>query len=187
MLEAGGKLLSRLLAPPRRLLFRERQLEEAVRLLQSGSSFAVRGGLGVGKTTLVRMALSRTRVQHTYVECMFCRTCPCLRRRLRGAAGLVVLDDYSLAQRTPELVHLVRALPSKVLVVHAGFAGEELEGLRVIEMPGYTVEELVEILAQRAAELQLRVSDEQVEVCAEKGFRAGGNARVALLCLAGYL
>ena len=187
MLEAGGKLLSQLLAPPPRLLFRERQLEEAVRLLQSGSSFAVRGGLGVGKTTLVRMALSRTGVQHTYVECMFCRTYPCLRRRLRGAAGLVVLDDYSLAQRTPELVFLVSSLPLKVLVVHAGFSGEEIKGVRVIEMPPYAKEEISEILVERVVELGLRVGDEQVEACAAKGHKAGGNVRVALLCLAGYL
>jgi Cdc6-like AAA superfamily ATPase len=54
-------------------------------------------------------------------------------------------------------------------------------------MPGYTVEELVEILAQRVAELGLRVGDEQVEACAAKGHKAGGNVRVALLCLLGYL
>jgi Cdc6-like AAA superfamily ATPase len=186
VLEASGRLLSQLLAPPRRLLFREGQLEEAVELLRRGESFAVRGGLGVGKTTLVRVALSRVAVPHVYVECMACRTYSCIRKKVQPGV-LNVLDDYSLSQRTPELVFLASSLPLKVLVVHAGFSGEEIKGLRVIEMPPYTKDEIFEILLERVAELGLRVGDEQVEACAEKGFKAGGNVRVALLCLLGYL
>jgi Cdc6-like AAA superfamily ATPase len=171
---------------PKRLLFREGQLEEAVGLLRSGSSFAVRGPFGTGKTTLVRMALSRADAQHVYVECMHCRTYPCIRRRVDPKL-LNVLDDYSLARRTPELSFLVAGLPRKILVVNTGFTGEELEKLRVIEMPPYTKEEIFKILLERVAELGLRAGDEQVEACATKGYRAGGNVRVALLCLLGYL
>jgi Cdc6-like AAA superfamily ATPase len=178
--------LQALTALPRRLLFRERQLSEAVELLKAGESFVVRGSFGTGKTTLVRMALLKVAVPHVYVECMHCRTYTCIKRKL-DPRRLVVLDDYSLAQRTPELVFLVSSLPFKVLVVHAGFSGEEIKGVRVIEMPPYAKEEISEILVERVVELGLRVGDEEVEACAEKGFKAGGNVRVALLCLLGYL
>jgi hypothetical protein len=117
---------------------------------------------------------------------MACRTYSCIRRKVQPGV-LNVLDDYSLARRSPELSFLVAGLPRKILVVNAGFTGEELEKLRVIEMPPYTKDEIFEILLERVAELQLRVSDEQVEACATKGHKAGGNVRVALLCLAGYL
>jgi len=175
-----------LTALPRRLLFRERQLEEAVRLIERRESFVVRGSFGTGKTTLVRMALSKAAVPHVYVECMACRTYNCIRGKVQPGV-LNVLDDYSLARRTPELSFLVAGLPRKILVVNTGFTGEELEKLRVIEMPPYTKEEITEILVERVAELGLRAGDEQVEACATKGHRAGGNVRVALLCLLGYL
>jgi Cdc6-like AAA superfamily ATPase len=178
--------LQALTALPKRLLFREGQLEEAVGLLRSGSSFAVRGPFGTGKTTLVRMALSRADVQHVYVECMYCRTYDCIKRKVQPGV-LTVLDDYSLARRSPQLSFLVSSLPLKVVVVGAGFTGEELRDLRVIEMPPYTKQEIFEILVQRAADASLRVDDRDVERCAERGYRAGGNVRVALLCLLGYL
>jgi Cdc6-like AAA superfamily ATPase len=170
---------------PKRLLFRERQLEEAVALLKAGESFAVRGPFGTGKTTLLRMALSKVAVPHVYVECMHCRTYSCIRRRV-DYGKLVVLDDYSLAQRSPELSFLVSGIPIKVVVVNK-LDMEELRGLKVVEMPPYTRQEVAEILAQWVAELRLRVGDEEVEACAERGFKAGGNVRVALLCLLGYL
>jgi Cdc6-like AAA superfamily ATPase len=178
--------LQALTSLPRRLLFREKQLEDVLMLLKEGSSFAVRGSFGTGKTTLIRMALSRTMLSHVFIECMYCRTSQCIRRRVDPRV-LNVLDDYSLARRTPELVFLVAGLPRKILVVHPGFAGEELGGMKIIEMPPYTKEEIERILVERVVELGLRVSDEQVEACAYKGYRAGGNVRVALLCLAGYL
>jgi Cdc6-like AAA superfamily ATPase len=171
---------------PKRLLFRERQLEEAVALLKARESFAVRGPFGTGKTTLLRIALSKVAVPHVYVECMHCRTYSCIRRRV-DHAKLVVLDDYSLAYRSPELSFLVSRIPLKVVVVNKSLDMEELKNLKMIEMPPYTRQEVTEILAQWVAELRLRVSDEQVEACADKGYRAGGNVRVALLCLAGYL
>jgi Cdc6-like AAA superfamily ATPase len=175
-----------LTALPRRLLFRERQLEEAVRLIERRESFVVRGPFGTGKTTLVRMALSSVAVPYSYVECMACRTYNCIRGKVQPGV-LTVLDDYSLAHRSPQLSFLVSSLPLKVVVVGAGFTGEELRDLRVIEMPPYTKQEIFEILAERAADASLRVDDRDVERCAERGYRAGGNVRVALLCLLGYL
>jgi Cdc6-like AAA superfamily ATPase len=175
-----------LTALPRRLLFRERQLEEAVRLIERRESFVVRGPFGTGKTTLVRMALSRTMAPHVFVECTNCRTYTCIKRKL-DPGMLVVLDDYSLVRRTPELAFLVSSLPFKIATVNTSFTGEELGKLRAIEMPPYTKQEIFEILVERAVEANLRVEDREIEKCAEKGHRACGNVRVALLCLAGYL
>jgi len=178
--------LKTLTSLPRRLLFRERQLEEAVRLIERRESFVVTGPFGTGKTTLVRMALSRTTVPHVFVECMNCRTYTCIKRRL-DPGRLVVLDDYSLVRRTPELAFLVSSLPFKIATVNTGFTAEELGKLRVIEMPPYTKQEIFEILVERVVEANLRAEDREIEKCAEKGRMAGGNVRVALLCLAGYL
>ena len=176
------ELLRRVLAPPPRLLFRERQLSRARELAGEGASFVVVGPVGTGKTTLVRAAVEGVEGV-LYVDCSSSRTHQSLRRRL-APARLYVLDDYSLAQRTRALRELVRSLEPKAVVVHPPLVYEELEGLERVEMPPYTFQELEETCRERAARLNLPVDDEDVKEAARAGFEHGGNARIALLTLA---
>ena len=75
-------MLEEILAPPPKLLFRNKQVERARELVAARESFVVRGPLGVGKSTLLHMVKP---LSATYVSCMSCRTYKCLRRRLRSA------------------------------------------------------------------------------------------------------
>jgi len=181
------KLLERVLAPPPKLLFRERQLERAFELAREKASFVVHGPIGTGKTTLlwmVRHYCSKLGVEALYVSCASARTYPALRAWLKPAA-LYLIDDYTMAVREPRLKELVRTLEPKAVVVYPPVeAYEELEGLERIEMPAYTLEELEEICRERAARLALAVEEEDVRAAAKAGFEHGGNARVALMVLA---
>jgi Cdc6-like AAA superfamily ATPase len=181
------RLLERVLAPPPKLLFRERQLERALELAREKVSFVVYGPIGTGKTTLlwmVRGRLARLGVEALYVSCASARTFEALRRRIKPVA-LYLIDDYAMAVREPRLKELVRSLEPKIVVVYPPAAAyEELEGLERIEMPAYTLEELEEICRERAARLALAVEEEDVRAAAKAGFEHGGNARVALMVLA---
>ncbi|MCC6051136.1 MAG: hypothetical protein LM580_10535 [Thermofilum sp.] len=181
------RLLERVLAPPPKLLFRERQLERALELAEAKTSFVVHGPIGTGKTTLLwmlRARLAKLGVEALYVSCASARTYPALRARLKPAA-LYLIDDYAMAMRGPRLKELVRSLEPKAVVVYPPVeAYGELEGLERIEMPAYTLEELEEICRERAARLALAVEEEDVRAAAKAGFEHGGNARVALMVLA---
>jgi Cdc6-like AAA superfamily ATPase len=181
------RLLERILAPPPKLLFRERQLERALELAKAKVSFAVYGPIGVGKTTqlwMVRDRLAKLGVEALYVSCASARTHSALRARLKPAQ-LYLIDDYAMAVREPRLKELVKGLEPKAVVVYPPVeAYEELEGLEKIEMPAYTLEELEDICRERAARLALAVDDEDVRAAAKAGFEHGGNARVALMVLA---
>jgi Cdc6-like AAA superfamily ATPase len=181
------RLLERILAPPPKLLFRERQLERALELAKAKVSFAVYGPIGVGKTTqlwMVRDRLAKLGVEALYVSCASARTHSALRARLKPAQ-LYLIDDYAMAVREPRLKELVKGLEPKAVVVYPPVeAYEELEGLERVEMPAYTLEELEEICRERAARLELPVGDEDVRAAARAGVEHGGNARVALMVLA---
>jgi Cdc6-like AAA superfamily ATPase len=181
------RLLERVLAPPPKLLFRERQLERALELAKAKTSFVVYGPIGTGKTTLLwmlRARLAKLGAEILYVSCASARTYSALRARLKPAA-LYLIDDYAMAVREPRLKELVRTLEPKAVVVYPPVeAYGELEGLERIEMPAYTLEELEEICRERAARLALAVEEEDVRAAAKAGFEHGGNARVALMVLA---
>ncbi|MCC6049066.1 MAG: hypothetical protein LM580_00065 [Thermofilum sp.] len=181
------RLLERVLAPPPKLLFRERQLERALELAKAKTSFVVYGPLGTGKTTLLwmlRARLAKLSAEALYVSCASARTFEALRRRLKPAQ-LYLLDDYAMAVREPRLKELVKGLEPKAVVVYPPVeAYGELEGLEKIEMPAYTLEELEEICRERAARLALAVEEEDVRAAARAGLEHGGNARVALMVLA---
>ena len=175
------KLLERVLAPPPKLLFRERQLERALELAESKVSFVVYGPVGAGKTTLL---WTLARGDALYVSCAWARTHAALARKLKPAK-LYLIDDYTLAIRDSRMRELVRSLEPKAVVVYPPVeVYEELEGLERIEMPAYTLEELEEICRERAARLTLAVDEEDVRAAARAGFEHGGNARVALMVLA---
>ena len=178
------RLLDRVLAPPPKLLFRERQLERALELVGRSESFVVYGPIGTGKTTLA-LAAARGLEGVAYVSCASARTYSALRSKLLKPAAYYVVDDYPMAVREPRLRELVRSLKPKIVVVYPPAAAyEELEGLERIEMPAYTLEELEEICRERAARLALAVEEEDVRAAAKAGFEHGGNARVALMVLA---
>jgi Cdc6-like AAA superfamily ATPase len=181
------RLLERILAPPPKLLFRERQLERALELAREKASFVVHGPIGTGKTTLLwmlRARLAKLGAEALYVSCASARTYSALRSRLKPAS-LYLIDDYTMAVREPRLKELVRSLEPKIVVVYPPLeAYGELEGLERIEMPAYTLEELEEICRERAARLELPVDEEDVRAAAKAGFEHGGNARVALMVLA---
>jgi ABC-type polar amino acid transport system ATPase subunit len=182
------KLLERVLAPPPKLLFRQRQLMRALELAASKTSFVVYGPIGTGKTTLlwmVRSLCSKTLgAGIIYVGCASARTYSALRSKL-NPAPFYLLDDYAMAIREPRLKELVRSLEPKAVVVYPPVeAYEELEGLEKIEMPAYTLEELEDICRERAARLALAVDEEDVRAAAKAGVEHGGNARVALMVLA---
>jgi Cdc6-like AAA superfamily ATPase len=183
------KLLERVLAPPPKLLFRERQLERAFELAREKASFVVYGPIGTGKTTLLWMLRARCSkelgAEALYVSCAFARTFEALRSKLLKPAAYYLIDDYTMAVREPRLKELARSLEPKIVVVYPPAAAyEELEGLERIEMPAYTLEELEEICRERAARLALAVEEEDVRAAAKAGFEHGGNARVALMVLA---
>jgi len=178
------RVLERVLAPPPKLLFRERQLERALGLVEGGESFVVYGPVGTGKTTLA-LAAVRGVESVAYVSCASARTYSALRSKLLKPAAYYLLDDYTMALRDPRLRELVRSLKPKIVVVYPPVeAYEELEGLERIEMPPYALEELEEICRERAARLALAVDEEDVRAAARAGFEHGGNARVALMVLA---
>jgi Cdc6-like AAA superfamily ATPase len=182
------KLLERVLAPPPKLLFRERQLERALELAKAKTSFVVYGPLGTGKTTLLWMLRARCSkelgAEALYVSCASARTYSALRSKLKPAAYYLI-DDYAMAVREPRLKELVKGLEPKIVVVYPPVeAYGELEGLERVEMPAYTLEELEEICRERAARLALAVEEEDVRAAAKAGFEHGGNARVALMVLA---
>ncbi|AKG39065.1 hypothetical protein MA03_07195 [Infirmifilum uzonense] len=174
------KLIEQLLAPPQKLLFREDKLRETLELLRGGESLVIRGPVGVGKTTLALMAAKG--FKQTYINCFQCRTYDCIRRRI--APGLIILDDYTLAKRTAQLVRLVKELPWKLVVIHPQLQAEELKDLPIVELKPYTLQELEEILRERVIRLNLPLSDYDIRLAAEEGVRRGGNARIALLKLA---
>lgn len=174
-------LLRRLLEPPPKLLFRERQLEQAADYVKRGLSFKVVGVPGVGKTTLVLLALRRYNAGCVYVSCFQRRTPRTIIGMLDDSA-LNVIDDFSLAVWTADLLQRVQRLPFKVLVELPHRRSHILEN-RVVEMPPYTREELEEILRERVVRLCLPLDDEDIGAAAEEGARRGGNARVALLAL----
>jgi len=177
------RLLERILAPPPKLLFRERQLERALALAKNGVSFVVYGPVGAGKTTLLWKVRAHS-PGALYVSCASARTHSALQRKLEPAR-LYLIDDYSLAVREPRLRELVRSLKPKIVVVYPPVeVYEELELFEKLEMPAYTLEELEEICRERAARLALAVDDEDVRAAAKAGLEHGGNARVALMVLA---
>ena len=182
------RLLERILAPPPKLLFRERQLERALELIEDGASFVVYGFVGTGKTTLlwmVRARFAKLGLEALYVSCAWARTYSALRSKLLKRAAYYVVDDYTMAVRDPRLKELVRSLEPKAVVVYPPVgAYEELEGLEKIEMQPYTLEELEEICRERAVRLELPVDDDDVGAAARAGFEHGGKARVALMVLA---
>jgi len=177
------RLLERILAPPPKLLFRERQLERALELAAGGESFVVYGPIGTGKTTLA-LAAVRGLEGAAYVSAS-ARTYSALRSKLLKPAACYLIDDYTMAARDPRLRELVRSLKPKIVVVYPPVgAYEELEGLVRVEMPAYSLEELEEICRERAARLALAVDEEDVRAAARAGFEHGGNARIALMVLA---
>ena len=182
------RLLERILAPPPKLLFRERQLERALELIEDGASFVVYGFVGTGKTTLlwmVRARFAKLGLEALYVSCAWARTYPALRSKLLKPAAYYLVDDYASAVREQKLRELVRSLKPKAVIVYPPVeAYEELEGLERIEMPAYSLEELEEICREQAARLELPVDDEDVRAAARTGFEHGGNARIALMVLA---
>ena len=182
------RLLERILAPPPKLLFRERQLERALELAAGGESFVVYGPIGTGKTTLlwmIRARLAKLNVEALCVSCASARTYSALRSKLLKPAAYYLVDDYASAVREQKLRELVRSLKPKIVVVYPPVgAYEELEGLVRVEMPAYSLEELEEICRERAAGLALAVDEEDVRAAARAGFEHGGNARIALMVLA---
>ena len=178
------RLLERILAPPPKLLFRDRQLERALELIEDRTSFVVYGPVGTGKTTLALTA-ARGLEGVVYTSCASARTYSALRSKLLKRATYYVVDDYTMAVREPRLKELVRSLEPKAIIVYPPVeAYEELEGLEKIETQPYTLEDLEDICRERAARLALAVDDEDVKAAARAGFEHGGNARVALIVLA---
>lgn len=178
------RLLERVLAPPPKLLFRERQLERALELVGSRTSFVVCGPVGTGKTTLA-LASTRGLEGVVYASCASARTYSSLRSKLLKPAACYVIDDYTMAVKEPRLKELIRSLKPKAVVVYPPVeAYEELEGLERIEMPPYTLGELEDICRERAARLALAVDEEDVKAAARTGFEHNGNVRVALMVLA---
>ncbi|MEM0093471.1 MAG: hypothetical protein QW753_03785 [Thermofilum sp.] len=175
----GRRLLEKLLAPPPKLLFREAELAEARARVERGEPFKVVGPPGVGKTTLVRMALAG--VGHAYVSCFERRTLRAILPLLDGA-GWKVLDDFSLAMWDERLFSAVEQLPRAILVELPHRRSPLLEN-HVIEMRPYSREQLEEILRERVVRLRLPADDEDIRLAAEEGARRGGNARAALYAL----
>ncbi|MEM4853624.1 MAG: hypothetical protein QXQ60_08660 [Thermofilum sp.] len=173
----GRRLLEKLLAPPPKLLFREAELAEARARVERGEPFKVVGPPGVGKTTLVRMALAG--VGHAYVSCFERRTPRLILSSL--GAGWNVLDDFSLAAWDGQLLAAVRSLP--VILVELPHRRSPLLENHVIEMRPYSREQLEEILRERVVRLRLPADDEDIRAAAEEGARRGGNARAALYAL----
>ncbi|MEM0267645.1 MAG: hypothetical protein QXV98_03390 [Thermofilaceae archaeon] len=173
------RLLERLLAPPPKLLFREAELSEARARVERGEPFKVVGPPGVGKTTLVELALIG--VSHAYVSCFQRRTARLILSSL-DEARWNVLDDFSLALWDERLFNAVKQMPRVVLVELPHRRSPLLEN-RVIEMRPYSREQLEEIVRERVVRLLLPADDEDIRRAAEEGARRGGNARVALLAL----
>ena len=170
---------------PERLLFRERQLQSVIDALRARRSIVVVGEPGMGKTTLVRKALTLTRVPHVYVDCGMSRTYYSILRKVRRAEGVVVLDDYTLARHTARLEKLVLRLPWKVLVVHPIFKPKLQRLYRrgldatLIEMPPYSASEILRILEDRVVAGNLPVTETALAYLAMKAH----NPRKALTTL----
>ncbi len=196
------KVLSESWLPPR-LRFREEKIDVLSSTLSEQGVATVVGPSGVGKSTLVRLALHGAVI----VDCCTKRTAASIGRELakklnlpwRGLVVLkeelaelepatVVLDDYTMAQKTKELLDLlsvIRARHRVVLVVHpsARYA-PGVEG-PAVEMPPYAAEELYGILEDRVVAGQLPVSEEALwEISNRLGLPKGpGSARLAITAL----
>jgi len=104
------------------------------------------------------------------------------------AGTTVVFDDFTLAQRTPQLWDMVLRLAEMnrvVLVVHPSIRGELRGAPLLVEMPLYSAEELYLILEDRALQGDLPVTDKVLRYIAEKlGYpRGSGSARLAVRAL----
>lgn len=153
---------------PRRLLFREKQLNMAVNALLARQNVVVVGEPGMGKTTLVRKALASVKIPYIYIDCGQSRTYASIRKKMK-TGGLVVLDDFTLVKYEPRLEKLVTQLPWKILVVHPVFK-PRLQRLftlglkaRLVEMPPYTPAEIYRILEDRVIAGNLPVSEEAIQ------------------------
>jgi len=175
------EVLSEAYLPPR-LAAREDRL----RALRAAEGLvAIVGPAGAGKTTLARLAFPDA----LWVDCGLTPSYASIRASLRGFTGgrAVVLDDFTLAHRTPQLWELVLRLSRSgrvVLVAHPSIRGE-LAGAQLVEMPPYSAEELYLILEDRALQGELPVTDKVLRFIAEKvGYPKGsGSARLALRAL----
>jgi len=175
---------------PSRLVGREDRLQ-LLKLAPPQGLVAVIGPAGTGKTTLARLAFPGA----VWVDCgvhgSHAGVYGALRRSgLReGTTGrTVVLDDFTLAHRTPELWDLVLRLSERnrvVLVAHPSIRGELRGAPLLVEMPPYSAEELYLILEDRALQGELPVADKVLRFIAEKvGYpRGSGSARLALRAL----
>jgi len=158
---------------PRRLLFRERQLNIAVNALLARQNLVVVGEPGMGKSTLVKMALASVKIPHVYIDCGQSRTYTSIRRKVR-TDGLNVLDDFTLVKYELRLEKLVTQLPWKILVVHPVFRPrlQRLYALglqaRTIEMPPYTPSEIYAIIEDRVIAGNLPASEEALQYLAAR-------------------
>ena len=152
---------------PRRLLFREKQLNVTVNALLARQNLVVMGEPGMGKSTLVKMALASAKIPHVYIDCGHSRTYSSIRKKTRRDR-LNVLDDFTLARHETRLEKLVLQLPWKILVVHPVYKPrlQRLYSLglraRLVEMPPYTPAEIYKILEDRIIAGNLPVSEEAI-------------------------
>ncbi len=197
------RVLSESWLPPR-LRFREEKVGALASALREHSVVAVVGPSGVGKSTLVRLALPRAVIVDCSVKRSYSSIVREVARQLNIRArtlataveellelegAVVVLDDYTLARRSRRLVELVEYLGKRnavVLVGHPSIRGE-LAGLAgtTIDMPPYSAEELYGILEDRVVAGQLPVSEEALwEIASRLGLPKGpGSARLAITLL----
>lgn len=186
---------------PPRLRYREAKVQELRELAVEGA--VIVGPSGVGKSTLVRMALPEA----ITVDCGSARTAASIAARISVAMGLrsrrlgdvlrelrerpphtIVLDDYTLARRNRSTVSLVRVLANYhrlVLVVHPHALNSPGVFGTVLRMPPYTPRELQGILEDRVVKGALPVSEEAIAaVSSALGSPQGpGSARLALTVL----
>jgi len=175
---------------PSRLVRREDKLQ-TLRATPPQGLVAIVGPAGTGKTTLAKLAFEGAAWVDCGVHGSHAGVYGALRRSgLReGSTGrTVVLDDFTLAHRTPELWDLVLRLAEMnrvVLVVHPSVRGELRGAPLLVEMPPYSAEELYQILEDRALQGELPVTDKVLRFIAEKlGYpRGSGSARLAVRAL----
>jgi len=188
---------------PPRLRCREGKVEELLMALEESREAVIVGPSGVGKSTLVRLAL----LEAVVVDCSVRRTAASIGRALAAGLGLkwgglprlkedlaaleprtIVFDDYTLARRTRGLLALLGAARSGhrvVLVVHP--SARHAPGVRgpAVEMPPYSAEELFAIMEDRVIEGRLPASEDCLwEIARSLGYPHGpGSARLAIATL----